>query len=370
MKRRWTESEAWEWQEKNGWLHGCNFIGSDCANRIDMWQSYGSAERLETAEREIALCHKIGFDAVRLIVEFDVWLQEHDSFMGILEKYIALCSKYGQRVMIVLANEAELCRGEKYAPKPLGEQKYALGYHQGRLPLTDEQKAKTPYHELEREETREKYLAMVREIVTKYKDDERIVCWNVFNEPGITVGVERAVPLIGTMFETVRACDPSQPLASDVWYWRDLDDPRPNDKLSLELSDVISWHCYKPLKDFVVDYEILKKHNRPILLTEWLNRINHQSVGETYPLLYLEKLNCWCWGFVAGKTQTYEPWDSLWEQYEASGGKKDLDFTLWQHDLFRPNLRPYDPKEIELIERFNSLDDKRRVLSRSAGKIL
>ena len=77
-----------------------------------------------------------------------------------------------------------------------------------------------------------------------------------------------------------------------------------------------------------------------------------------YPLLYVDRINCWCWGFVAGKTQTYEPWDSLWEQYEASGGKKDLDFTRWQHDLFRPNLRPYDPHEIELIEKFNSLDTK------------
>ena len=354
MKRRWTEEEAWAWQKKVGWLRGCNFIGSDCANRIDMWQSYKSAEHLATAEREIALCEKIGFNTVRLIVEFDVWVEERDSFMEILEKYIALAAKYGQKVMLVLANEAVLCRGEKYTPKPLGEQVYALGYHQGRFPLTPEQKALTPYHELEREETREKYLMMVREIVSKYRADERIICWNVYNEPGITVGVERAVPLIEMMFSTVRECDPVQPLAADIWYWNDLEHLRPNDKTSAELSDVISWHNYKPMKDFVVDYEILKRLGRPILLTEWLNRINHQSVRDVYPIIYLERINCWCWGFVAGKTQTYEPWDSLWDQYEASGGKKDFDFTLWQHDLFRPNLRPYDPKEIELITSFNA----------------
>lgn len=354
MKRRWTKEEAWAWQKKVGWLRGCNFIGSDCASRIDMWQSYKSDEHLMTAEREIALCEKIGFNTVRLIVEFDVWAEEHDSFMDMLEKYVALSAKYGQKVMIVLANEAVLCRGEKYIPKQLGEQVYALGYHQGRFPLTPEQKALTPYHELEREETREKYLEMVREIVKKYRSDERIVCWNVYNEPGITIGVERAVPLIKTMFDTVRECDPAQPLASDIWYWNDLEHLRPNDKISSELSDVVSWHCYKPMKDFVIDYEVLKRLGRPILLTEWLNRINKQSVREMYPLLYLERLNCWCWGFVAGKTQTYEPWDSLWDQYEASGGKKDFDFTLWQHDLLRPNLRPYDPKEIEMITSFNA----------------
>jgi L-rhamnose isomerase len=34
--------------------------------------------------------------------------------------------------------------------------------------------------------------------------------------------------------------------------------------------------------------------------------------------------------------------------------EKDFDFTSWQHDLFRPSLRPYNPKEIELITDFNN----------------
>ncbi len=357
MKRRWTEAEAWAWQEKVGWLRGCNFIGSDCANRIDMWQSHKNAEHMATAERELALCRETGFNTVRIIVEFDVWLQEHDSFMDIFEKYIALCDKYGQKVMVVLANEAQLCRGEKYVPKPLGEQVYAIGHHQGRFPLTPEQKALTPYHELERDETREKYIEMVRQIVGKYRADERIVCWNVFNEPGLAIGAERSLPLIELMFKTVREQDPIQPLASDIWYWSRLDELRPFDKLSSELSDVISWHCYKPVEQFVIDLKKLSRFNRPILLTEWLHRINLQKVREIYPILFLEKINCWCWGFVAGKTQTYEPWDVLWEQYDKNGGNVNYDFTLWQHDLYRPSLRPYDPNEIKLIKECNAKAD-------------
>ena len=161
------------------------------------------------------------------------------------------------------------------------------------------------------------------------------------------------------MFKIVREMNPVQPLASDIWYWRDLEHMRESDQVSADLSDVLSWHSYKPLKDFVQDYEVLKKLGRPILLTEWLNRINKQGVQEMYPVLHLEKINCMCWGFVAGKTQTYEPWDSLWEQYEASGGTKDLDFTKWQHDLLRPNLRPYDPNELKIIKTFNNLYSER-----------
>ncbi len=359
MKERWTSEQAWAWYESYPWLRGCNFIGSDCANRIDMWQPYGAAAHLATTDREMGLAAEIGFNTVRLLVEFDVWVQEHDAFMANLEAYIALAAKHGQFVMLTLANEAQPCRGDDYTPKPLGEQSYALGYHQGRLPLSPEEAAKTPFHALEKDGWREKYLEMVREIVTTYAHDPRVICWNVYNEPGIMIGA-RSVPLIELLFETVRACDPSQPLAADVWRGLTEDgQPRTEwDRAALALSDVISFHSYTPYRYLVPQLEKLQACGRPILMTEWLNRINHNDVRDVYPLFYLERIACWCWGFVVGKTQTHEPWDSLWVQYE-NGTHPDLDFTKWQHDLFRPNLRPYDPHEIELIREYNALADKR-----------
>ncbi|MBQ5810813.1 MAG: hypothetical protein IIW23_04450, partial [Clostridia bacterium] len=108
---------------------------------------------------------------------------------------------------------------------------------------------------------------------------------------------------------------------------------------------------------FLESISDLKKFNRPIFVTEWLHRINHNNVQEIYPLLFLENIACYCWGFVVGKTQTNEPWPGLWVDYEK-GWRPDYDFTKWQHDLFRPNLRPYDPKEIALIKHFNYLADK------------
>ena len=75
-----------------------------------------------------------------------------------------------------------------------------------------------------------------------------------------------------------------------------------------------------------------------------------------YPLFYLLKIGCWNWGFVAGKYQTYEPWNSVWEAYEKNPDL-DYDFTKWFHDLYRPNHRPYDPKEIELMKKYAALAD-------------
>ena len=94
-----------------------------------------------------------------------------------------------------------------------------------------------------------------------------------------------------------------------------------------------------------------------MLCTEWLGRCTGNDVFTCFPLFYLEKIGCYNWGFVAGKYQTYEPWENTWVNY-YNGNNTDVDFTKWFHDLYRPNHRPYDPKEIELIKKFCDLADK------------
>ncbi len=358
---QWSNEKAWEWYRSLPFLRGSNFIGSDCANRRDFWQSYRHEERLVTAERELALSEKTGFNTVRIIMDFDVYYQEPESYMKVLEDYISLCAKYHQYVMIVLTCEAQLPRGmdEPFVPKKLGEQEYALGYHQGRAPLSPEMTAKAPYHWLERGELVEPFMKMIGDTVEKYKDDPRVICWNVYNEPGITIA-RRSLPLLEKLFAFIRGIGPSQPLTADIWRGMKNGEPvTPEEKWSAENSDVISFHSYSPYPKFVLLCEDLKKYGRPLLCTEWLNRINHNDVKEIYPFFYYAGIASYCWGFVVGKTQTNEPWESLWNQYYDPTKNVDYDFTKWQHDLFRPSLKPYDPKEIELIEQFNKLADER-----------
>ncbi len=360
MVKKWTEEQANEWYKKQGWLRGCNFIGSACANRLDMYQEYQCEEKIANAEKELALCQKIGFNTVRLWANFDVYYAEPDSYMRIFDRYIELCAKYGQKVMVVLTHEEDLPRGESFIPKKMGEQSYVVGAHQGRAPLTEEKKKLTPYHYSEYPELCDVFYEMVALTVRKYANDERILCWNVYNEPGIALPSERNMPILKKMFEVVRAQNPKQPLCADVW--RGVKGGKlhfPEEELAIELSDIISFHSYQSYEKLVAEIDFWKQYNRPIFLTEWLQRINGNNVFEVYPLLYITNVSNYCWGFVVGKTQTNEPWDVLWEQWEKGEGER-YDFTKWQHDLFRPNLRPYDPKEIRLIERFNQLAEKRR----------
>ena len=95
MGERWTKEKAWAWYNSKPWIRGCNFIGSDCANRIDQWQEEGFEERLVTAEREMELARQTGFNSIRLIVEYDVWDQQHDGFLQRFERYIDAADRHG-----------------------------------------------------------------------------------------------------------------------------------------------------------------------------------------------------------------------------------------------------------------------------------
>ena len=169
-------------------------------------------------------------------------------------------------------------------------------------------------------------------------------------------------------FATARACDPIQPLTADTWtivYWSD--DPlnpertplNPWEKRAVELSDVVSYHDYHNYESSIMTIKYLRDtYHRPLLNTEWLHRMQHNTVQTHLPLFYLERVGSYHWGFVAGLNQTYEPWESMWTRYERGDLPADVDFTKWQHDILRPNLRPYDPHEIETIKRYIALSEK------------
>ena len=357
---RWSKEKAWEWYNGRPWLRGCNYMSADCVNRVDQWQELGFEERFQTTEEELKLMQQTGFNTVRLIIEYVVWKEEHDGFMERFERYISLCAKYGMSCMIVLANDCMPPKTELWKMPYVGVQSYDWGYHGGKKHSQHgSHEGPAPHFYLDDEDTREDYCKMVHEIVTKYKDDERICIWDVYNEPGNSKRRDITLPNLKRIFSVVRDAEPSQPLTCGVWNISG-DENIPLDEAqqyALDNSDLISYHCYSEYNEHIKIIKRLKKEGRPLLNTEWLGRIFHNDVFTLFPLFYLEGIGCYNWGFVAGKYQTYEPWEGTWEAY-AKNPSMNVDFTKWFHDLYRPNHRPYDPREIEIIKEFSSLADQ------------
>ena len=346
----WSKEKAWSWYNSRPWIRGCNFMGSDCANRVDQWQSYGFEERLKTADTEFAAAQSIGFNSVRLILQFEVWDAEHDIFMENFDRYLTAAYSHGITSMICFGNDCAVPK-EDYKEPVLGPQSYDIGWHGGRKKSPHGALSDSGYSILDDPEKNARFCEMVREIVTKYAKDERICVWDIFNEPGNSLRGSKSLKYMEHFFEIARAAEPAQPLTAGVWR-SDMvlrGEMTEIERRAAELSGVISFHCYERLPETVLLIDILEKYGRALICTEWLIRIKGQDVQSIFPLFFSKKIACYNWGFVAGKYQTYEPWNMLWEQYDRGEGE-ELDFTKWQHDLLRPNLRPYDPKETELIK--------------------
>lgn len=350
---QWSKERIWEWYNARPWIRGCNYMSADCANRIDQWQELGFEERLKTTEEEFKLMQELGYNSIRIILEFIVWDEQHDGFMERFERYISLADKYGISCMVVLANDC--MRPKSLEINKIGEQKFDIGYHGGRKLSQHGHQNEMGWHVLDDTEMAPRYFEMVKEIVTKYKNDDRIIIWNVYNEVGNSKRTEVSMPNLKKMFDTVRKINPCQPLTCEIW--RKFENITEVERYGLEHSDIISFHSYAGYNSNILLIKQLKQFGRPILNTEWLARSIGNTVEEMFPLMYLEKIGCYNWGFVAGKSQTFEPWNVIWENYAEDPNLK-YDFTKWFHDLYRPNHRPYNPKETKLIKYYCDLADR------------
>ena len=129
--------------------------------------------------------------------------------------------------------------------------------------------------------------------------------------------VELISALLPQVFAWAREAKPDQPLTSGVWKgdWSNPDTIGAMEKLQLSESDVITFHNYGPGPDFERCIQSLQRLHRPILCTEYMAR----GVGSTFqgslPIAKQYRVAAMNWGLVAGKTQTFLPWDSWQHPY-------------------------------------------------------
>ena len=130
--------------------------------------------------------------------------------------------------------------------------------------------------------------------------------------------------------------DPTQPLTSGVWEG-DWSSP---EKLSADRTrsssknrTSISFHNYDGPAEFEKRIQWLQPYHRPILCTEYMARGNGSTFEGILPVAKKYKVAAINWGLVAGKTQTYLPWDSWKNPYT------DREPAIWFHEVFRTDGR-------------------------------
>jgi hypothetical protein len=222
----------------------------------------------------------------------------------------------------------------------------------------------------------------VQGVLRHFKNDRRIHGWDLINEPNNTNNnsygkleppdkPKLALMLLRRVFAWGREVNPDQPLTSAPWEgdWSNLEKMSPINRFMFENSDIISFHEYGDLNAMKRRVGEIRKlasagrgspdparasagrgspdPARPIICTEFMARPNRSTFDPHLGYLQEEKVGAYCWGFVAGKTQTQYPWDSWQKTYTAEP-------KLWFHDIFRKDGSPYRQEEVDYIKRITA----------------
>src|SRR5262249_3587153 len=146
------------------------------------------------------------------------------------------------------------------------------------------------------------------------------------------------------------------PLTSGLWHgdWSSPEKLSDIEKIQVEQSDLISFHNYGKPEDFEKRVQWLQQFHRPILCTEYMARPMGSTFQPILPIAKKYNVAAINWGFAAGKTQTWLPWDSWQHPYLTNPP------PVWFHDIFTSTGRPYSQEEIDFI--------KSEIASKSTGK--
>ena len=202
--KRWTVEQADAWSKENGWLRGSNFNPSTSINQLEFWQ----AETFdpETIDRELGWAEDIGMNCMRVYLHHVAWQVDKDGFKNRLNQYLKIASSHGIQTIFVFFDDCwnpTYQAGKQPDPKP-GVHNSGWVRDPGEL----------LYEEPLLADTLETY---VKDILTTFKDDNRVVLWDLYNEPGNSGYGNRSMPLLQKVFDWAFEVRPSQPVSSGVW---------------------------------------------------------------------------------------------------------------------------------------------------------
>ncbi len=326
----WSLQKQNDWYSAKPWLIGCNFSPSTAINQLEMWQK--ETFDPQTIDRELGWAENIGFNFIRVYLHELIWSEDQEAFAKRIDKFLSIADKHNIKVMFVLLDDCwndNPRMGKQPDPKP--------GVHNSgwvQCPGVGIVADSSAWEPVER---------YVKGVIRRFGNDDRIIIWDLYNEPGNSGMVNKSLPLLKKVFQWAREVSHIQPLTVAPWLY----DKKFSDlnELSLEKSDIVSFHHYGNLEELKNTVDLLR-NGRPMICSEWMARTNNSRFETHLPYFKKQNIGCINWGLVSGKTNTIYPWGSKEGSPEPE---------LWFHDIFRKDGTPFSQKEIDLIIKLSEI---------------
>ena len=348
-RAQWTDTEAADWYEQQKPLIGFNYAPRTAVNQLEMWQD--ETWDPQTIDEELGWAQEIGFNTARVFLHDLMWTHHGEDFIARIDEFLTIADSHDIRVMLVFFDgvwNPYPVYGTQPEPTP--------GVH-------NSQWVQSPGIDILEDVSRHGELeSYVRRVISAFREDERVVVWDLFNEPDnpnllaypqsemeLSIKRDRALALLQSATQWALEENPTQPLTAGVWDgdWSDPNGITDLDAFMLQNMDINSFHSYSDATVVAGQITDLQGYGRPLLCTEYMARPMDSTFENILPLFATEHVGGYNWGFVNGKMQTIHSWTS-WVFPDE--GEPDL----WFHDVLQSDGTPYDPADIEAIQTFLS----------------
>lgn len=343
QSQRWSEAKANAWYQHQPWLVGSNFIPDNAINQLEMWQA-ATFDPRET-DKELGWAEGLGMNTMRVFLHDLLWQQDARGFKQRMNTFLEIAARHHIRPIFVLFDscwDPYPKLGPQHPPIP-GVHNSGWVQSPGAAALQDP----AQYARLKE---------YVQGVIGAFANDPRVLAWDLWNEPDNTNNgsygrlepknkVQLVLELLPQVYAWARAVHPSQPLTSGVWEgdWSSDSTLSPMARIQLRESDIISFHNYSWPESFQKHVRWLERYHRPIICTEFMARPMGSTFDAILPIAKKDHVGAVNWGLVAGKTQTYLPWDSWQRPYVLEQP------PVWFHEVFHQDGRPYREEEATII---------------------
>jgi hypothetical protein len=350
--QKWSEEKANDWYSHQPWLVGSNYIPAYADNQLEMWQS--DTFDPDRINLELGWAESLGMNTMRVFLHDLLWRQDPSGFRRRIDKFLSVAKRHHIKPIFVIFDscwDPYPAVGIQQRPRP--------GVHNSRWvqsPGAAALKDPTQY---------DRVLEYATNVVLAFADDDRILGWDVWNEPDNTNAssygrteppnkVALVQALLPRAFAYVRAGRPTQPVTSGLWEgdWSSPDKLSAIEKIQIDQSDFLSFHNYGKPGDFEKRIQWLQQYHRPILCTEYMARPEGSTFQGILPVAKKYGVAAYNWGLVAGRTQTWLPWDSWLHPYV------DRQPAIWFHEIFQTNGKPYSETEVAFIREIVAQEQK------------
>ena len=311
---------------------GSNYTPSYAVNQVQFWHDF----RPEIVEKELAAARKyFGISTLRVYLHDINFFEEKQVLLANLETFLSVCAKHRIKPGFVFFDGCHRHEGI-FLDRPTEP---VSGYHNGRWAQSPQARDIDP-------DNLDKFKPYVQEIIRTHRTDQRVLFWEIHNEP--PPGDEYRDRLKRAGYHWAKEAKPTQPVLNCEKGSRGWGD--------CEVTDIVDAHVYShahgPLRDlsdinpekgtvFTEAGARWKASRRnfggPIDMVSWLTQRRRQ--GKSTPGMYL------CWELMVGNS------NCRWHWIDKPGAAEP---EIPWCGLLWPDATPVSLAEAEAVRRYTT----------------